>query len=256
MAHRTPHHRHRPSPYPPSQEVQRSSSSGFLDDDPHHSTNHSGSPFPSSPFLPPRREFANDVSNTLSMSHPSVGFPSNSSSSFSQNNTGVDTTQYIPMFSTQLGLDDIRLEQAHQFHKNLYVTQKMAQLAANIDHLTSKLSSIEEYVKAAWALSAGQEEALKMLLGNYFLRPVLTYKKIQDAAMDYVVKHRSKYVLQHFTTEEAIKTTVKLFLRSKANEIKSAFRKALWKRVHCGLDTLASSMIAESPTQRRLSFQS
>ncbi|KAJ6477089.1 hypothetical protein C8R47DRAFT_1323416 [Mycena vitilis] len=255
MAQRTPHHHPRPSPYPTSSELR-----GLSQDSPRsHRENRAASPFSSSPFPPSQREFAADLSNGFSASHSSVGFGPNPLTAFPRT-SGVDTAQYITKFGSLFGLDDDRLHQAHKFHKylpdaetkiavahvqSLYIAQRVEQLSGNVEGILSKLTEVEEYVKAAWALSPAQEEALKMLLGNYLLRPMVTYKKVVDAAMEYVAQHRSKYGLAHFSTEEVVKATVKLFLRSKINDIKSAFRKALWKRVHCGLETLTDSMISD-----------
>ncbi|KAJ6448646.1 hypothetical protein C8R45DRAFT_1132855 [Mycena sanguinolenta] len=199
----------------------------LYDEDSHLVTNRPGSPFSSSPFGGPQRDFANDISNTFSVNHSSAGLPP--SAPFRQNNGGADSIHYITKFGAQLGLDEIRLQQAHKFHTKI----------------TEKLGEIEVYVKTAWALSPAQQEALKTLVGHYLLRPAITYQKIPEAAMEYVAGHRSTYKLPHFTTDEIIKATVKLFLRSKSIEMRSAFRKALFKSVHCGLETLTDNMITD-----------
>ncbi|KAJ7278160.1 hypothetical protein C8J57DRAFT_1713096 [Mycena rebaudengoi] len=171
-----------------------------------------------------------------------------------------DVSQLLTKLSTHLGLDDERRQYAHEFNtlsvdataklsilyiNDLHLAHQTSAMRVDIKSLESKIDDILKCVKVAWSLSTAQQDALKKLLGSYLLRPVLTYKKLVDPAMAYVGSHRSKFHLQHFSTDEIIKSTIKLFLTSKVNETKSGYRKQLFKNVHLTLDILTNVMIDE-----------
>ncbi|KAJ6508135.1 hypothetical protein C8R45DRAFT_1207910 [Mycena sanguinolenta] len=261
---RTPHSNHRHSPYPTAQNLHRSSSSsssafGFGDPDENSfrasqagmDRSFSASPAPN-PFAPsPARDFGVDLSNSFG-SHSTVS-------------TGTgdgDAAQIITKYGTQLGLDNARLRQAHQLNQyikdpvvkisvahvqGLFLAQQYEGLAAAIAGLQTKLDEVKEYVRSAWSLSPHQEETIKSLLGNYLMRPLLTYnlKKIIDSALSYIASHRRKFHLDHFGTDEVVQATIKSFCKSHVSEIRSGFRKALFKYIHDGLDVLADEMIRD-----------
>ncbi|KAJ7138520.1 hypothetical protein C8R43DRAFT_1132054 [Mycena crocata] len=237
----------RSSPYPTA--LSRSSSTLF---DP---AGNGGSPDPGespSPFhFPPgsQREMA------------TFGLP------FPASNRPDPSTALVTHYSAFLGLDENRSEAAHEFNTNiqdpatkmaltyvhiLSLSQRTSAIEDTLKKLNQQLTDITMLVKAAWKLTDAQQTALRKLLLNYLLRPMKTYgKRILDLAMEYISKHRSKFHLDAFLTDEIIKATIFEFLKSRMNEIRSHYRKRLWKRVHFGLITLADTMILEfhtSPT--------
>ncbi|KAJ7223791.1 hypothetical protein C8J57DRAFT_1253354 [Mycena rebaudengoi] len=118
----------------------------------------------------------------------------------------------------------------------------MSEMRASLEKLDLKLDKVVRHIKTAWSLSEAQQIALKALLGNYFLRPLITYRSVIESAMTYIGSHRSKYHLEHFLTDEVAKTTIKAFLCGKVSDIKSGYRKL---RVHYPLAMLADTMISD-----------
>ncbi|KAJ7432038.1 hypothetical protein FB451DRAFT_1197380 [Mycena latifolia] len=245
MAHvqRIPHNTIRPAPYPPP---PNRSSSGIFDGNrssPNPAEAQSSSPFPFAQGS--QRDFHYDMNPLDPTSSMNSHFP-------------ADPVRLVTQYSTLLGLDENRTKATHEF--NAHIQEPMTRLAVNhvhvlslvqqMDHIQGQVGKISEQLdennkllKAAWKLSDVQQDALKALLLNYLIRPANSYKTLYDQAMTYIASHRSKYHLEAFLTDEVIKTTIKLFLKGKINEVKSVYRKMLFKRVHHNLATLTEEMI-------------
>ncbi|KAJ7248031.1 hypothetical protein C8J57DRAFT_1522582 [Mycena rebaudengoi] len=209
MSLHTPHPSVRHSPY--YQPVSRSSLGLFDGCGPNSPSDNSlFSLSQTVPQPPSLRDFGMDMSNTLAPP-PLPGPPQNAGLS--------DTALLITKF-TKLSL---------MYVQSLHQAQQMSEMRASLEKMDLKLDEVT---------------ALKALLGNYLLRPFITYRSVVESVLAYIGSNRSKYHLEHFLTDEVIKTTIKAFLRGKVTDIKSGYPKL---RIHYLLDILMISDYHLSP---------
>lgn len=150
---------------------------------------------------------------------------------------------------------------ALSYAHSMYIDQRLDVLEAQLDKAIKLLMGIQQKTAGAWALSPIQEvrrdhffvvgyteiptrqTALKDLLRHQMVSPALSLepKHIVLTAMvrftgisigsvliiiqNYISKHRQKYHIESFTTDEIIKSTMKKFLADNVANVKSQFRK-------------------------------
>ncbi|KAJ7252970.1 hypothetical protein C8J57DRAFT_1237788 [Mycena rebaudengoi] len=223
MSLRTPHPSVRHSPY--YQPVSRSSSGLFDGCGPNSPSDNSlfslsqTVPQPSS-----LRDFGMDISNTLALPPP-PGPPQNAglsdtallitkfsahlASTTSAGSWRMSSTWYLGSLLLILMLD-LQAKLSLMYLQSLHQAQQMSEMRASLEKMDLKLDEVT---------------ALKALLGNYLLRPFITYRSVVESVLAYIGSNRSKYHLEHFLTDEVIKTTIKAFLRGKVTDIKSGYPK-------------------------------